>query len=1145
MADKTRKTRLPVHDNPKSEDVYEEKCPDFFQENKVEFFFQLMHHLPVMSWFVCPGLKLGFYNKVFYDFNPTLLSKDNFWQLAIHPEDLGNFDSAFKQCFETRQALEGRFRMLDKWGAYRWMKMNGNPVFTAENILIGFAGSCVDITDQALVTRALLESEKKFRSLAENSPDFIARFDVLGKIIYVNQAILKITGIDLDFLLNKFLKDLPSYNPESCRILNEKVSFVAKSNIPMFCQIEWELKEGTMCLDCKIVPECDANGDVVSILCIAQDISYLKETERKLKNQLEEYSAVNEELTEKNEQFLVLNEQLNQKYFELALLNEEFARSNEQLAEKNEHIQQLFDNLMESEERFHHIFNNMDNGVAIYEATEDGNNFLFIDLNHAGEKYSQVRREDIVGKKLTDVFPGVVEMGMLDVLIRVYKTGRAEHLPLTIYQDEHVFEWVENYVFKLPSGLIVAVYDDTTENHYANEALKAAEQKYRRIVETANESIWAMDKDYVTNFVNQKLCEMLGYTEQEMLGKKVPEFMFDEDLADFALRISGRQMGQNEVYERRFMRKNHQECWCLVSATALMDNSGSFSGSFAMIIDITARKNAEKALHESESRYFTTLYAINDGLWDWNVQTGEAFFSEQYYRMLGYENQEFKANFSSWKGLVHPEDILRVEQQLLEGLKNDEGFAIDLRMRTKSGNYSWIGIRGKVVKQNQQGIAMRAVGTISDIGQRKNDELLLKQRNEEYLLLNEELININQYISKINGELLEAKLKAEESDRLKSAFLANMSHEIRTPMNAIKGFSQLLAQPDLPVDKRDKFIKIIDQRSNDLLKIIEDILDISKIEAGQLKIAEKTDKLYNLLNELHQFYIAQMELDGTDNIELNCNYELTENQSFITTDFLRLKQILINLISNAFKFTSEGFIKFGCRLQNTSTLLFFVQDSGIGIPASKHDLIFERFAQGEESHLTREFGGTGLGLSIVKGLLELMEGKIWFESDLGKGTIFYFTLPYKPVFKILTTENLQSLKTYNWEGKSILIVEDDSHSANLIIEYLSGTQARFKLAASAKRAREMLQKSEGFDIVLMDIRLPDGNGFELTREIRKTNSSTIVIVQSAYATPDDCQMAMDAGCNSVLQKPVARGKLLSEIQKNLESRVGVRAGDYR
>ena len=172
-----------------------------------------------------------------------------------------------------------------------------------------------------------------------------------------------------------------------------------------------------------------------------------------------------------------------------------------------------------------------------------------------------------------------------------------------------------------------------------------------------------------------------------------------------------------------------------------------------------------------------------------------------------------------------------------------------------------------------------------------------------------------------------------------------------------------------------------------------------------------------------------------------------------------------------------------------------------------------------------------------------MDGKIWFDSEPGKGTVFYFTLPYKPVFNSQVTDNLQSLKTYNWEGKSILIVEDDSHSANLLIEYLSGTEARFKLAVSAKRAREILQNNDAFDIVLMDIRLPDGNGLDLTREIRKTNQSTIIIVQSAYAASDDFNQAAEAGCNSILQKPVPRGKLLSEIQKNLELRVGMRVGD--
>jgi PAS domain S-box-containing protein len=271
----------------------------------------------------------------------------------------------------------------------------------------------------------------------------------------------------------------------------------------------------------------------------------------------------------------------------------------------------------------------------------------------------------------------------------------------------------------------------------------------------------------------------------------------------------------------------------------------------------------------------------------------------------------------------------------------------------------------------------------------KND-FELKEQNREYEKLTNELIQMNE-------QLLKAKDKAEEADKLKSAFLSNMSHEIRTPMNAIKGFAELLNRPDLTEDKRSTYTKIINQRTDILLNIINDLLDISKLEAGQLTLVEVQDDLNLLFNDLYQFFEVQKEYHEPSPVSLKFRNYLNKDQSFISADFFRLQQILINMIKNALKFTQSGYIEFGCKRINESTLLFYVEDTGMGIPKDKQEIIFKPFRQANETYLSREFGGTGLGLSIVKGLVKLMKGRIWVASELNKGTAFYFTLPYKPV----------------------------------------------------------------------------------------------------------------------------------------------------
>jgi signal transduction histidine kinase len=274
-------------------------------------------------------------------------------------------------------------------------------------------------------------------------------------------------------------------------------------------------------------------------------------------------------------------------------------------------------------------------------------------------------------------------------------------------------------------------------------------------------------------------------------------------------------------------------------------------------------------------------------------------------------------------------------------------------------------------------------------------ELELKKSNKEYLIINEELSEKNDEIVAMYKDLITAKDKAEESDRLKTAFLANVSHEIRTPMNAIIGFSDLLDDESMDNDTRKLFTHTIKTRSADLLNIINDILDISKLESGLLKIDAFSGSVSQILNELISYYNTKNKNISKKPIIFNLRYSLIPEHDYIITDFNRLKQVLMNLIDNAFKFTSEGLIEIGCKEKDSNTLLFYVKDTGIGIPSQKLELIFERFRQATDSYLSSKFGGTGLGLSISKGLIELMEGEIWVESTEGKGTTFFFTTPLK------------------------------------------------------------------------------------------------------------------------------------------------------
>ncbi len=414
----------------------------------------------------------------------------------------------------------------------------------------------------------------------------------------------------------------------------------------------------------------------------------------------------------------------------------------------------------------------------------------------------------------------------------------------------------------------------------------------------------------------------------------------------------------------------------------------------------------------------------------------------------------------------------------------------------------------------------------------EESEKNLMATNEEYETLNEELYESNTKINNINNELILAKERAEESDRLKTAFLQNMSHEIRTPMNAIMGFSELITKNFDNRPKLEIYSNIIIQRSKDLLQIIDEILDIAKIEAGQLEVHFNLCNLIELFEELEITYNEQKKRLNKQHIEFcidpQCEFKLNQ----IVTDSLKLKQILINLIGNAFKFTDSGKIEIGCKPYYSSHTLFYVKDTGIGIPKEKQSLVFERFAQIEQEK-SQLYGGAGLGLSIVKGLVKLLDGNIWLESEPGIGTTFYFTIPLKSSDNYDQTEK-HSLHSYNLllPKATILLVEDDHYNAIFIKEALANIGLNIIHTSLGFEALNIVRE-QPIDLILMDIRLPDVSGFTITAIIKKEKPYIKIIAQTAYASSGDCERALNTGCNDYISKPINIDLLLQKLKQHL------------
>ena len=446
-------------------------------------------------------------------------------------------------------------------------------------------------------------------------------------------------------------------------------------------------------------------------------------------------------------------------------------------------------------------------------------------------------------------------------------------------------------------------------------------------------------------------------------------------------------------------------------------------------------------------------------------------------------------------------DRERVHQALINLITNDTPYDLEYLIYPADGSNPRVIISKAIIEKDADGNPIAVNGIIQDISERKKTE----------------------------QELLRAKERAEESDRLKSAFLANMSHEIRTPMNGILGFADLLKEPHLTDELQQQYISIIEKSGKRMLNIINDIVSISKIESGQMDVSMEETNINHQIEFIYSLFRAESERKG---LQLLVKNMLPFKECLIKTDREKLYAILTNLVGNALKFTRTGSIEFGVEKKG-DFLEFFVKDTGIGIAEHQKEIIFERFRQVSEAH-NRVYEGAGLGLTIAKAYVEMLGGKIWVESELGKGSTFNFTLPYnvemeaKTVIKEVTS-GIGADKQVN--KLKILIAEDDETSELYLSTVLKVYCREILKAGTGAETVEACRNNPDIDLVLMDIRMPDVDGYEATRQIRQFNKDVVIIAQTAYALSGDREKAIEAGCNGYISKPIKLDFLKELIRK--------------
>jgi len=631
-----------------------------------------------------------------------------------------------------------------------------------------------------------------------------------------------------------------------------------------------------------------------------------------------------------------------------------------------------------------------------------------------------------------------------------------------------------------------------TAEKQAKIELERSEARYRRLVEQAPAIIFRF------RFLPEPGYDFMSPLVQKLMGYSPEDFYENPNMWEKIIHPEDRRLLQNlmetgKLFDTpltvRLAKKDGDFIYMENHLKPLSDAEGKITAFEGIMWDVTERELAKQRQEQSEQQFRLLAENIEGAFW-LRTKDRMLYISKGYEKIWEQSRQSLYENSRAFLDAVHPDDREKVLEGHLADVEGRRPFDQHYRIFTPSGKEKWIW--GRAFDVSELGRSDWFAGIAYDITE-------LKQQQEE---------------------LMVAKEKAEESDRIKSAFLANMSHEIRTPMNGIMGFAELLNTPGLSGADIQKYTQFVRQSSERLLALINDIWNTSELETGQATITEIDFDINALLHELHDFFQPMATKKG---IEVRLSQELPDHQKYIRSDRGKLAQILTNLINNAIKFTPQGHVHFGC-IQKNEHLEFFVEDTGIGIEPEKQKAIFTRFWQGEYKQKSE---GAGLGLAISEGFVKLLGGNIWVQSEPNVGSTFFFTISFQPseeksvIEQSALTARNERVKIPDWNGKTILLAEDEPINFQYMSNILQPTRAKILHAETGWEVMDWVKKNAEIDLVLMDLKMPELDGYTATRQLRRIRPELPIVAQTAYGTEEQNRI-LRAGFDASITKPVRR-----------------------
>ena len=779
----------------------------------------------------------------------------------------------------------------------------------------------------------------------------------------------------------------------------------------------------------------------------------------------------------------------------------------------------------------------LDNRVDSIWSLDRNYNFIVFNKPYADVIYSNMGIRLKKGMNAFDIHPKEVNDFWKPKFDKVFKgeyvTFEFSHI---LDGQEHFFEVLMNpiYTDNIITGLSALSMDITKR--------KQAELELSKLSAAVTQSpsiITITDVEGKLEYVNPKFLEITGYSKEEVIGQN-SRILKSGDLPDEEYKELWETISSGNVWRGEFhnKKKNGDFVWEMALVSPIFDEQGKIINYIKVAEDITKEKRNEQieSIIHNISNAAITSYNLEDFITLVKKDLGKIIDTTNFYIALYDEKtdsislpfyrdeKEIIKSFPAGKTLTNY--VIKTGKTLLATKE-------DISKLEKSGKVESIGHPTEVwlgvpLKSKKKVIGIFAV-------QSYNNENDFDKADAKMLEIISDQISMSIERLKAEEDIKIAKEKAEESNRLKTAFINNMSHEIRTPLNGITGFISLLQNPKVDEEEKQEFYDIINKSSKRLISTVTDIMDISRIEAGEVKVSKSEVSINEILDEQYKFFLPETNTKG---IDLSFKPSLKDREAHLVTDKHKLEGILTNLIKNAIKFTESGSVTFGYEIKSkeeNNMVEFYVKDTGIGIPANRVDAIFNRFEQADIED-RRAFQGSGLGLAISKSYVEMLGGYISVKSKEGEGSIFTFSIPFIQHLE----EEGHTKEDINMESKtalsqlSLIVAEDDETSKLFYNAIFKNKFKKIIYTSSGKLTIEKLRENPDTDIILMDIQMPNMNGYDATREIRKFNTDVVIIAQTAFGLSGDREKALEAGCDDYISKPVNKDVLFEKIRACLD-----------